>query len=69
LTNDNKKLGFYVYNMYYLKNMKIVVDKYKQLKTIIRIVAGIEPRSSLIFNCEYNRLANLSTTLTGENNE
>jgi hypothetical protein len=55
--------------MYYLKNMKLVVDKYKQLKTIIRIVAGIEPRLSLIFNCEYNRLANLSTTLTGENNE
>tara|TARA_R110002020_G_scaffold170479_5_gene360182 strand:- start:2259 stop:2468 length:210 start_codon:yes stop_codon:yes gene_type:complete len=69
LANDNKKLGFYVYNMYYLKNMKLVVDKYKQLKTIIRIVAGIKSRLTLIFNCKYNRLANLSTTLTGENNE
>tara|TARA_R110002167_G_scaffold57017_2_gene161660 strand:- start:763 stop:912 length:150 start_codon:yes stop_codon:yes gene_type:complete len=49
--------------------MKLVVDKYKQLITIKRIVEGIKSFLTLIFDCKYNWLANLSTTLTGENNE
>jgi hypothetical protein len=63
-----KTLDFMYILCIILSNMKLVADKYKQLKTIIRIVAGIHPRlTNIEINCKYNWLANLSATIEFNN--